>query len=124
TCPSCGAHAPATAAWCGQCYGQLAPSTADPIAAPASGVGTPDRFGIVSSPAAAALATAPTAVPGSAVATLPPSPAGPPVGAPSWTQPAVPVQPAVPPQPARTGALSAWGWGSTGMTAIVGILLG
>jgi membrane protease YdiL (CAAX protease family) len=137
-CPSCGAHAPASASWCGQCYQSLVPTAPSPTPElgqtgdavggtarfgigsnpplPPPGIGTPDRFGIVRAPGAQA---ADGAVPDAGgVATLAPVP--------RW-QPTPPPPPGgwqPPTEPDRTGTLGAWGWGSTGFTVIGAILLG
>ncbi|MFL6239176.1 MAG: CPBP family intramembrane glutamic endopeptidase [Actinomycetes bacterium] len=143
-CPSCGAHAPASASWCGQCYQRLATAPASGMAAGGSSgtvmggvdrfgialtsppappfvpnqeeaaASTPDRFGIVRTPAEVAAETT-----SGAVSTLAPPTTFAPgrvPAAPMFTPPAR--------HDLRTGSLGAWGWGSTGMTVIAAILLG
>jgi membrane protease YdiL (CAAX protease family) len=94
---------------------------AAPVVPPQELPGTPDRFGIVHSSAAAYAGTpsAETAEPAShsPVATLAPPT--------RWQPPELP-DPASwrSDEPARTGTLGAWGWGSTGYTVIGAIALG
>jgi membrane protease YdiL (CAAX protease family) len=117
-CPSCGAHAPASASWCGQCYQSLAPTapSATPEVAQTGDVtGGTDRFGIVRAPGTEAADG--SALDAGSLATLTPT---------RWQPPPPPPRDGARPQaePDRTGTLGSWGWGSTGFTVIGAILLG